>query len=231
MNQNHSSRNRRGLHMALTMSIAAFLVGCSVPQTSPKATHMETSPAPSSNSPSVSADQVAVMTVATPAPGSRGMVAPGPRDVDADEAYTNEFLSRAWDTTEPKSLADVYIGDCLFFDYDYTATTTALFTVDCSLPHEGEVLGIFRHHESEYPGQVALWRRAGQAFSDTADSLREAGWITGGFSYQELAPTEADWEAGERTGLTILRHGASNGLLEGSYLDSKHFKTIGTADG
>jgi hypothetical protein len=231
MNQNHSNRNRHGLHMALAMSIAAFLVGCSVPQTSPNATHVTTSPAPSSNSPSVSADPVAVMTAATPAPGSTQMIAPGPRDVDADEAYTNEFLSRAWDTTEPKSLADVHIGDCLFFDHDYTATTTALFTVDCSLPHEGEVLGIFRHHESEYPGQGVLWGRARQAFSDTADSLREAGWITQGFSYQELAPTEADWEAGERTGLTILRHGDSNGLLEGSYLDSKHFKSIGTANG
>jgi hypothetical protein len=231
MHQNHSSRNSHYVHMALTMSIAAFLVGCSVPQTFPNATQVAPSPALSSNSPSVSAGPVAAMTVATPAPGSKRMVAPGPRDVDADEAYTNEFLSRAWDTTEPKSLADVNIGDCLFFDYDYTATTTVLFTVDCSLPHEGEVLGLFRHHESEYPGQGALWRRAGQAFSDTADSLREAGWITGGFSYQELAPTEADWEAGERTGLTILRHGDSNGLLEGSYLDSKHFKTIGKANG
>jgi hypothetical protein len=234
MNQNHATANFQTVHMVVAICGAAFLAGCTVSEVPAAVSQMASaSPAPSFDPQRVDAEQVTVMTVATPSPGPKrtDMGHPGPRNVDADVAYTNEFLSQAWDTTEATSLVEVSIGDCIFFDYDYTATTTALFTVDCSQPHEGEVLAIYRYHESEYPGQVALWGRAGQAFSDAVDSLREAGWITTGFSYQDLAPTEADWEAGGRTGLTILRHGDSNGLLEGSYLDAERFVTIDPANG
>ncbi|WP_139186726.1 hypothetical protein [Arthrobacter crystallopoietes] len=160
----------------------------------------------------------------TPAPDVTSI--PAAPDLTAEEAEADrlameQFLANAWDTMDAKRLSDLAIGDCLYFDYDYQAKTTAIFTVDCTTPHEGEVMATYRHPDSEYPGQYNLGGSVGPVFGEVADAMREAGqWPT--TTSKHLNPTEADWEAGERTSIDLLRHNASSGLLERGYLDTDH---------
>ncbi|WP_264668907.1 hypothetical protein [Arthrobacter sp. VKM Ac-2550] len=142
-------------------------------------------------------------------------------EAEADRLATEQFLANAWDSMDAKRLSDLSIGDCLYFDYDYMAKTTAIFTVDCSTPHEGEVMATYRNPDSEYPGQYNLGGSAGPVFGEVADAMREAGQLPTTTS-KHLNPTEADWEAGERTSVDLLRHNASSGLLERGYLDTDH---------
>ena len=119
---------------------------------------------------------------------------------------------------EPKRLSDVSIGDCLYFDYDYQAKTTAIFTVECSTPHEGEVMAAYQHPDAAFPGQQRLREVAGPAFGNARDALREAGQLPTATG-QDLTPTEADWKDGVRTSVTMLHADASTGLLDRGYFD------------
>jgi hypothetical protein len=139
--------------------------------------------------------------------------------MDAERLAMEQFLADAWDTMEPKRLGDVSIGDCLFFDYDYQDGTTALFTVDCSTPHEGEVMAIYQHPDyDEYPGQGNLSKIAGPVLAGAADSMRQAGQMPTS-AHRDLIPTEGDWEAGQRTSISLLSGSNSLELLERSYFD------------
>lgn len=150
-------------------------------------------------------------------------------EIDAERLAMERFLTQAWDTMEPKRLGDVSIGDCLYFDYDYQAKTTALFTVDFATPHEGEVMAIYRHPDSEYPGQGALDGIADPVVSETADVMRQAGQLPTN-ARRGLAPTEADWETGERTSISLLLGNNSFELLERGYFDPGHAKVYDVSD-
>jgi hypothetical protein len=221
--------HRLAVHALLAVAAVSLLAGCaasvSIPAlsaateaSSGKAGGKTPTPSPQPTGPT------ATLTAVTPAPDVTSVPA-APRltaeEAEADRLAMEQFLAHAWDTTDAKRLGDLSIGDCLYFDYDYMAKTTAIFTVDCSTPHEGEVMATYRHPDSEYPGQYNIGGSVGPVFGEVADAMREAGQLPTTTS-KHLNPTEADWEAGVRTSVDLLRHNASSGLLERGYLDTDH---------
>jgi len=94
----------------------------------------------------------------------------------------------------------------------------------CSTPHEGDVLAIYRHPDSEYPGQQNLHRIAAPALGDAADVLRQASQLPTS-TRKDLIPTETDWQAGERTSITLLAANNSFELLDRGYFDPEQAET------
>lgn len=66
-----------------------------------------------------------------------------------------------------------------------------------------------------YPGMRLL------EASFAADLMREADQLPSR-ALKDLTPTRADWEAGERTSVTMLRDNSNYGLLERGYFDTRH---------
>jgi hypothetical protein len=235
--------HRHAVHAVLAAAAVSLLAGCaasaSIP-TSSAATGTSTgtaggktpTPSPQPTGPT------ATFTAVTPAPDVTSVpTAPSltAEEAEADRLAMEQFIANAWDAMDAKRLSDLSIGDCLYFDYDYQVKTTAVFPVDCSSPHEGEVMATYRHPDSAYPGLHNLGGSAEAYFGAAADAMREAGQLPS-TTRRHLSPTEADWEAGERTSVDMLIHNSSFGLLERGYLDTDHVTVTevpdeGTASG
>lgn len=231
------NRYRASAGAVAALAAASLLTGC----TGAGAEQVEiatSAAAPASSAPAAPAGPPATVIAVTPAPGASPIPSESSEplepalsreDMDADRLAMEEFLDTAWDTMKPKRLGDVSLGDCLYFDYDYQDKTTALFTVDCSTPHEGEVMAIYQHPDSEYPGQGNLSKAAGPVLGDAADLMRQAGQLPTNVR-RDLMPTEADWKAGERTSLSLLAGSNSFELLERGYFDPDQVKVYEVPD-
>lgn len=232
-----TKRGRAWARAVVAVAAVSLLTGCtgvSIGQAeSGTPAAAQASPAPATPS-----GPTATVIAVTPAPGASPI--PSKPSVPAGSALSMEemddarlamdrFLATAWDTMEPKRLGDVSIADCLYFDKDYRTKTTALFTVDCATPHEGEVMAIYQHPGSEYHGQGDLDGIAGPVFSEAADVMRQAGQLPTD-ARRDLMPTEADWETGERTSIGLLLGNNSFELLERGYFDPGHAKVYDVPD-
>lgn len=232
------NRTRAFIGAVLAMAAASLLTGCTGTgsgqgETSTAAPTTTASASATPTGPTATVTAVIPDAHASPMPSEQPELldpALAVEKADADRLTIERFLATAWDTMEPMRLEDVSIGDCLFFDYDYQNGTTALFTVDCSTPHEGEVMAIYQHPEyDEYPGQGNLNRIVGPVLADTADTMRQAGQMPTS-AHRDLVPTEGDWESGQRTSISLLSGNSSLELLERSYFNPDRIKVYEVPD-
>lgn len=216
---------RTRLTVVVTALGAALLTGCSGPDaaatTAPIRTDIPTAVSGEGAQPTESAVGTGLSSIrlATPLP-QRPTVAPlqsiGAEDPADDNAYIDDFLEKQWASgVEASSPGEVAVGDCVFFDWEYSSgpTTTALFPVSCEDPHEGEVFGVITHSDGVFPGSGALGQEAGIPCSDVLLEYLEARLIPYAV-HRVMSPTEADWASGERTSVCLFSPGF---LVEDDY--------------
>ena len=190
------------LSAAFAVAGALLLAGCSGPGAAPsvgqtaEAMVSPTSADSLGSDVTASGNGTAAGDIRLAAPSSnRPTVAPleseSSDDSEAAVAYIDEYLAVQWSSgAKPSALDEGSVGDCVFFDWEYSSapTTTALFQVPCGELHEGEIFGTVTHAGGAFPGKTALHREAGPSCGDVLLEHLEARLIPNA-THQILSPT------------------------------------------
>ena len=93
---------------------------------------------------------------------------------------------------------DLAVGDCVNGLNDSGSTLRTLPSVQCSEPHEGEVVSIFNLTGSSYPGDDVVEKKAEDQCFDELDSYSPSTQEDQTIGIFYLHPTRATWATGDR---------------------------------
>lgn len=123
---------------------------------------------------------------------------------EAATPVAESYRTPAAPEREPISVdpLDLQTGDC-FMAPDWDSPWAGIDVIPCSRLHDGQVIGVVDHHQTEFPGTAALeddsWYDCWSRYESY--SGREAVDSSPVWSFQ---PTEEDWLAGDRTSVCFI---------------------------
>ena len=88
------------------------------------------------------------------------------------------------------------VGDCL---RDPSTGTSGVHVVDCTVPHRGQVVGLYEPVGGPYPGVDQLTKEAEVPCQDAFQEFVGSDPLTSVFTLFPLLPTEGAWASGDTT--------------------------------
>ena len=115
------------------------------------------------------------------------------------------------------SVTNLGVGDCFTESAisDNTAVTNVP-TVDCTQPHEYEVIGTHTHEGGDWPGAAAVEIAAYEACAAEFESYVGSLYATSSILLVPMNPTEEGWAGGDRESLCLAQTETRSSSVEGS---------------
>lgn len=87
-------------------------------------------------------------------------------------------------------------GDCLV---SLTARGSSARVIDCSMPHRGQVVGVYDAVSGPYPGADQLASEAREYCEDAFEEFVGSNALTSVLDLFPLLPTESSWDEGDHS--------------------------------